>query len=63
MHPLRYCINVTLGRSRNWALIEVYELVVHPRLAGHGPTMFAGLPKSFDLKLLSRRELGSGAMV
>src|SRR3954467_780777 len=43
-------------------LIDEYELVVHPRLAGHGPTLFAGLSKYIDLKLVSRLELGSGAM-
>ena len=43
-------------------LIDEYEFVVHPRLAGHGPTLFAGLSKSIDLKLVSRLELGSGAV-
>jgi len=43
-------------------LIDEYELVVHPRLAGHGPTLFAGLSQRVDLKLLGRRELGSGAV-
>ena len=43
-------------------LIDEYELVVHPRLAGHGPTLFAGLSKPVDLKLVSRHELGSGAV-
>jgi len=43
-------------------LIDEYELVVHPRLAGHGPTLFAGLSKLVDLKLVSRLELGSGAV-
>ena len=43
-------------------LIDEYEFVVHPRLAGHGPTLFAGLPKPVDLKLVSRVELGSGAV-
>jgi dihydrofolate reductase len=43
-------------------LIDEYEFVVHPRLAGHGPTLFAGLSKEIDLKLVSRRELGSGAV-
>jgi dihydrofolate reductase len=43
-------------------LIDEYEFVVHPRLAGHGPTLFAGLSKCVDLKLLSRLELGSGAV-
>jgi len=44
-------------------LIDEYEFVVHPRVAGHGPTLFAGLSKHIDLKLVSRHELGSGAVV
>jgi dihydrofolate reductase len=43
-------------------LIDEYEFVVHPRVAGHGPTLFAGLSKLLDLKLVSRLEFGSGAM-
>ena len=43
-------------------LIDEYEFVVHPRLVGHGPTLFAGLSKHVDLKLVSRREFGSGAV-
>jgi dihydrofolate reductase len=43
-------------------LIDEYEFVVHPRLAGHGPTLFAGLSKPVDLKLVSRREFASGAV-
>ncbi len=43
-------------------LIDEYEFVVHPRLAGHGPTVFAGLSKVIDLKLVSRLELRSGAV-
>jgi dihydrofolate reductase len=43
-------------------LIDEYEFVVHPRIAGHGPTLFAGLSKYIDLKLVSRREFGSGAV-
>ena len=43
-------------------LIDEYELVVHPRIAGHGPTLFAGLSKLVDLKLVGRREFGSGAV-
>jgi dihydrofolate reductase len=42
-------------------LIDEYEFVVQPRLAGHGPTLFPGLSKYVDLKLLSRLEFGSGA--
>jgi dihydrofolate reductase len=44
-------------------LIDEYEFVVHPRIAGHGPTLFAGLSKSVDLRLVSRLEFGSGAVV
>jgi dihydrofolate reductase len=40
-------------------LIDECEFVVQPRLAGHGPTLFAGLSKRVDLKLLSRLEFGS----
>jgi dihydrofolate reductase len=43
-------------------LIDEYELVLHPRLAGRGPTLFAGLSKYIDLRLVSRLELGSGAV-
>ncbi len=43
-------------------LIDEYEFVVHPRLVGHGPTLFAGLSKYVDLKLVSRLELRSGAV-
>jgi dihydrofolate reductase len=43
-------------------LIDEYEFVVHPRLVGHGPTLFAGLSKHVDLKLVSRLEFGSGAV-
>jgi dihydrofolate reductase len=43
-------------------LIDEYEFVVHPRLVGHGPTVFAGLSRYVDLKLVSRVEFGSGAV-
>jgi dihydrofolate reductase len=43
-------------------LIDEYEFVVQPRLAGHGPTLFAGLSKHVDLRLVSRLEFGSGAV-
>jgi dihydrofolate reductase len=43
-------------------LIDEYELMVQPRLAGHGPTLFAGLSKHVDLRLVSRREFSSGAV-
>jgi len=43
-------------------LIDEYEFIVHPRLAGHGPTLFAGLSKYVDLKPVDRREFRSGAV-
>jgi dihydrofolate reductase len=43
-------------------LIDEYEFVVQPTLAGHGPTLFAGLSKRIDLKLVGRLEFGSGAV-
>lgn len=43
-------------------LIDEYEFVVHPRIVGHGPTLFAGLSKHVDLWLVSRLEFGSGAV-
>jgi dihydrofolate reductase len=43
-------------------LIDEYEFVVQPILAGHGPTLFAGLPKRIDLKLVGREEFASGAV-
>jgi dihydrofolate reductase len=43
-------------------LIDEYEFVVHPRLVGHGPTLFAGLSKPLDLKLVNKVEYGSGAV-
>jgi hypothetical protein len=36
--------------------------VVHPRIAGHGPTLLAGLSKHVDLKLVSRVGLSSGTV-
>lgn len=43
-------------------LIDEYEFVVHPRIAGHGPTLFAGLSKYVDLELVRRQEFASGAV-
>lgn len=43
-------------------LIDEYEFVVHPRIAGHGPTLFAGLSRHIDLKFVSQLELGSGTV-
>lgn len=43
-------------------LIDEYEFVVQPRIAGRGPTLFAGLSKMVDLTLVDRIEYGSGAV-
>ena len=43
-------------------LIDEYEFVIQPTLAGHGPTLFAGLSSHVDLKLVDRLEFGSGAV-
>jgi dihydrofolate reductase len=43
-------------------LIDEYEILVHPRVAGHGPKLFDGLSKPLDLELVGRQELGSGAV-
>ncbi len=44
-------------------LIDEYQFVVHPRIAGHGPALFVGLSKPLDLKLVDRQEFKSGAVV
>jgi dihydrofolate reductase len=43
-------------------LIDEYELVVHPRIVGRGPTLFAGMTQMVDLKLVGREEFSSGAV-
>jgi dihydrofolate reductase len=43
-------------------LIDEYEFVVQPRLAGHGPALFAGLSKYLNLRLVGRLEFNSGAV-
>ncbi len=44
------------------ALIDEYRLVVHPVLAGHGPTLFQGSERSRRLELVSTNRLKSGVM-
>ena len=41
-------------------LIDEYRLVVHPVIAGHGPTLFQGLKPSRRLELVSTNRLKSG---
>lgn len=43
-------------------LIDEYEFVVHPRVIGRGPALFAGLSAPLDLKLVDRQEFASGAV-
>jgi dihydrofolate reductase len=43
-------------------LIDEYEFVVHPVVAGHGPTLLAGLREGLHLELLQREELPGGAV-
>jgi dihydrofolate reductase len=43
-------------------LIDEYEFVVHPVLAGHGPTLFAGLSERLELTLVGRQEFRSGVV-
>jgi riboflavin biosynthesis pyrimidine reductase len=45
-------------------LIDEYKLLVHPRIAGHGPTLFeSGLPGTRRLDLISAKPLRNGAVV
>ena len=43
-------------------LIDEYRLVLHPVLAGHGPTLFQGVEPSRRLELVSTKRLKSGAL-
>lgn len=58
-----FVAGVTLPRAlAEMRLIDEYEFVVHPRVAGHGPTLLAGLSEPLELRLLDRRDFGSGAV-
>jgi dihydrofolate reductase len=43
-------------------LIDEYEFLVQPVLAGHGPTLLAGLGERIQLDLVDRQELRSGVV-
>ena len=43
-------------------LIDEYEFVVQPILAGHGPRLLAGLSERLELKLVGRQEFRTGAV-
>ena len=54
---------VTLPRAlAQLGLIDEYEFLVHPRIAGHGPWLLDGVTQGIDLELVHRQELGSGAV-
>src|SRR6266571_4014015 len=61
----KYVVSSTLERvDWNAELVrgDLGKAVQQLKLAGHGPTLFAGLSKHVDLKLVSRLEFGSGAV-
>ena len=44
-------------------LIDEYKFLVHPRIAGHGPTLYqSGLPSTRRLELVSAQPLRNGAL-
>ena len=44
-------------------LIDEYKFLVHPRIAGHGPTLYErGLPSTRRLELISATPLRNGAV-
>ena len=43
-------------------LIDEYEFIVQPRIAGRGPTLLAGLSNIIDLKFVSRQEFRGGGV-
>lgn len=54
---------VTLPRAlADRGLIDEYEFLVQPVLAGHGPTLLAGLRERIELELVDRRDFRSGAV-
>jgi dihydrofolate reductase len=58
-----YTGGLTLARVlAELGLIDEYEFIVHPRVAGHGPTLFAGISAPLALELVSRHEFRSGAV-
>ncbi|MBK0418131.1 dihydrofolate reductase family protein [Leucobacter sp. CSA1] len=46
-----------------WDLIDEYRFLVHPRIVGHGPTLYeSGLPGARRLELVSAEPLRNGAI-
>ena len=58
-----YVGGVTLPLAlANLGLIDEYEFVVQPIVAGHGPTLLSGLRERLELELVGRHEFRSGAV-
>lgn len=56
-----YVGGLTLARTLAAAdLLDEVELVVHPRVAGHGPYLFEGLAAPLDLDLVDVTRFNSG---
>jgi dihydrofolate reductase len=60
---------VLLGSARLAAeldrleLIDEYKFLIHPRITGHGPTLYqSGLPNTLRLELISAKPLSNGAV-
>ena len=54
---------VTLPRAlADLGLIDEYEFVVQPVIAGYGPTLLSGLRERIQLELVDRQEFSSGAV-
>ena len=52
---------MTLPRAlADLGLIDEYVFVVQPVVAGHGPTLLAGLRERIQLKLVDRQDFRSG---
>ena len=44
-------------------MIDEYQFLVHPRIAGHGPTLYqSGLPSTRRLELIAAKPLSNGAV-
>lgn len=44
-------------------LIDEYQFLIHPRIAGHGPTLYqSGLPSTRRLELVSVKPFRCGAV-
>jgi dihydrofolate reductase len=58
-----YVGGVTLATAlAGWGLIDEYEFVVHPRVAGHAPYLLEGLAEPLDLVATDRLEFDSGVV-